>query len=112
MLGSPSTHLKSSMHLRRYTDATSQWTLDYPPLFAWFEWALAKGAALADPAMLQLANLGYASDRTVLFQASPPLKSHALALALTSAWPAPFLVPLQICVLVSGFEVPHKQIAK
>ena len=71
---SSSLYRKSFVQLRRYTDTTSQWTLDYPPLFAWFEWALAKGARLVDPDMLRLANLGYASNSTVLFQASSLLQ--------------------------------------
>lgn len=53
---------------RWYTEATSQWTLDYPPLFGWFERGLALFAPLADRGMLTLQADPYDTPNTVLFQ--------------------------------------------
>ncbi|KAM3869037.1 dolichyl pyrophosphate Glc1Man9GlcNAc2 alpha-1,3-glucosyltransferase [Diretmus argenteus] len=53
---------------RWYYENSSDWTLDYPPLFAWFEFGLSHVAKHFDPDMLLLQNQDYASPSTVVFQ--------------------------------------------
>ncbi|CAN6486854.1 unnamed protein product [Victoria cruziana] len=52
-----------------YSDETSQWTLDYPPLFAFFERFLSLFAAIVDPIIVDI-NLGlnYSLPSVIYFQ--------------------------------------------
>ncbi|XXG67937.1 hypothetical protein AAC387_Pa06g1164 [Persea americana] len=52
-----------------YFDATSPWTLDYPPFFAYFELLLSSFARLLDPTIVDLRRgLDYSADSVVYFQ--------------------------------------------
>ncbi|KHN97649.1 dolichyl glycosyltransferase [Metarhizium album ARSEF 1941] len=61
-----------------YYDKTSEWTLDYPPFFAYFEWVLAHLARLVDPAMVKIYNLNHESWQTVYFQRATVIGSELL----------------------------------
>ncbi|KAK7431804.1 glycosyl transferase [Neonectria magnoliae] len=68
-----------------YFEKTSEWTLDYPPFFAYFEWVLAHVARLIDPLMVRVYNLDYDSWQTVYFQRTSVLVTElVLVFALQS----------------------------
>lgn len=68
-----------------YFEDTSEWTLDYPPFFAYFEWLLSLIAKLIDPGMVRLYHLNHDTWQTVYFQRTTVILSELLlVLALQS----------------------------
>ncbi|GAA6003632.1 dolichyl-P-Glc:Glc1Man(9)GlcNAc(2)-PP-dolichol alpha-1,3-glucosyltransferase [Rhodotorula paludigena] len=69
-----------------YHDATSEWTLDYPPFFAYFERLLSAFAYVVDPAIVKLDNLGYAAGTAVAFQRSTAIASELVLVLALFRW--------------------------
>lgn len=61
---------------------TSEWTLDYPPFFAYFERLLSIFAYVVDPKIVQLDKLGYEAPTAIAFQRATVVLSE---LVLVSA---------------------------
>jgi len=51
-----------------YFENTSEWTLDYPPFFAYFEYLLSIPAAKIDPLLVQISRTPISTENVVLFQ--------------------------------------------
>ncbi|BGP55818.1 glycosyl transferase [Rhodotorula sphaerocarpa] len=69
-----------------YHDVTSEWTLDYPPFFAYFERLLAAFAYLVDPEIVQLDNLNYAATSAVYFQRATVVISELVLILAAFRW--------------------------
>ncbi|KAF9106004.1 glycosyl transferase [Mortierella sp. GBA35] len=59
-----------------YLEKTSEWTLDYPPFFAWFEKFMSIFAAYVDPKIVQVDNLNYDTLATIYFQRTTVIVSE------------------------------------
>nr|CAH7718180.1 unnamed protein product [Callosobruchus chinensis] len=98
-----------------YFDETSHWTLDYPPLFAWFEYLLSHVAQLFDKNMLDLHRLNYSSDMTVLFQRLSVITTdliysvgvHMCCSALKKSWKKDVVLPILLLANCGLIMVDH-----
>ncbi|KAJ7368184.1 glucosyltransferase [Mycena albidolilacea] len=59
-----------------YYDTTSEWTLDYPPFFAYFEKLLSIPASFIDPKIVDLNNLNYNAWSVIAYQRTTVILSE------------------------------------
>ncbi|KAF2879822.1 hypothetical protein ILUMI_26349 [Ignelater luminosus] len=98
-----------------YFEDSSEWTLDYPPFFAWFEYFLSHFAKWFDINMLKLDNHNYSSFNTILFQRLSVIVTDVVfaygtyqcTLAFNSSWRAKVVLPLLLLANVGLLMVDH-----
>ncbi|KAI5480557.1 alpha-1,3-glucosyltransferase, glycosyltransferase family 57 protein [Pseudohyphozyma bogoriensis] len=99
-----------------YYDTTSEWTLDYPPFFAYFERCLAGFAYIVDPKIVELTNLGYSEWSVVAFQRSTVIVSELVLVAAVLQWarrsqkpdyPTAFIIAVSIILHPGLIIVDH-----
>ncbi|CAG0919684.1 unnamed protein product [Notodromas monacha] len=61
-----------------YRENRSEWTLDYPPLFAWFEYGLSVPAKMVDEKMVDVDAMNHASNSTVAFMRGSVMATDVL----------------------------------
>ncbi|KAF1330547.1 Dolichyl pyrophosphate glc1man9glcnac2 alpha-1,3-glucosyltransferase, partial [Globisporangium splendens] len=75
-----------------YHERTSEWTLDYPPFFAYFEYALSLAAARVDPSMIAISATPIMTPSLLLFQRLSVIASDAVLFyaiyAFCTSWPS------------------------
>lgn len=65
---------------------TSEWTLDYPPGFAYFEYALSHLAQYADRGMLNISSTPYISPAALTFQRATVIISDSVFIGAVIRW--------------------------
>ncbi|GAA5925957.1 dolichyl-P-Glc:Glc1Man(9)GlcNAc(2)-PP-dolichol alpha-1,3-glucosyltransferase [Sporobolomyces koalae] len=69
-----------------YHDTTSEWTLDYPPFFAFFERILSTFAYIVDPEIVRLDNLRYDAPTAIAFQRTTVIVSELVLVFAVFRW--------------------------
>lgn len=98
-----------------YFEDSSEWTLDYPPLFAWFEYLLSIVASWFDAKMLILDNHYYASFKTILFQRLSVMITdiffaygvYRCSLVFKKGWRSQVVLPILLLTNIGLLFVDH-----
>eukprot|EP00752_Nemacystus_decipiens_P002051 g1964.t1 len=69
-----------------YWENTSEWTLDYPPLFGYFQWALSQAAVWVEPDLVELTPYYEPSEAAVWFQRVSVMVMDATLVLGVIAW--------------------------